>query len=527
MAIFVTTNLKNRDMKHLSYFLTCIALIPVLISCSEEFGQVTSEDSMLLGDKTLIIGCDAQTDIALQLVTEYDWELASVLPQTGSEEVDWLTIYDREGSGNSTVRISCKQNATTADRTALVRFKLKGAYAEYRTCTVVQTGMPVVTTDAIAGASSESITLSGSYLYTGEYVDKVGFEVWTEADPENRQSVYGDMSGNSFSLVYPVEYGKDYTYAAFVEGRDGKRFLAANNENISIRFSLGEPKMEGELRTNVAASEVEIVVPYYFGDGKSYTVGGRCNIEGLSIESKTMTFDPNGGEVRLQVTGTPAVTGMVTFTLTGLPGGSTSVELSAEILEGGKGLVLFLETFGPNPTEASPFNLIGYPTAPGVVSDDIVPFSRIGQPNAEYVRGTDRTNIRHETKMCPKPENYAWASGSPVLHTGKTFQGVLIVNRLNLKGATNIKLDFGYISYLATFPKEIVIEYSNDGGETWIQVDWQLTVPYTPGGSTHNYMLAETTDPIIGSENFSLRLTLNSTLGDSRIDDLRLTGDRL
>lgn len=527
MAIFVSANLKNRDMKHLSYFLTSIALIPALISCSEEFGQVTSDDSMLLGDKTLLIGCDARTDIALNLVTEYDWELDSVLPQTGSEEVDWLTVYDREGSGNSTVRISCKQNAASTDRTALVRFKLKGAYAEYRTCTVVQTGMPVVTTGAIAGASSESITLSGSYVYTGEYVSKAGFEIWTGADPDARQSVYGDLSGNSFSLVYPVEYGNDYTYAAFVEGQDGKRFLATSDESISIRFSLGEPRIEGELRTNVEASEVEIVVPYYFGDGKSYTVGGSCNIEGLRVESKSVTFDPNGGEVRLAITGTPAATGTATFTLTGLPGGGASTELSAEVLEGGQGIVLFLETFGPNPTEASPFNLIGYPTAPGVVSDDVVSFSRTGQPNAEYVRGTDRTNIRHETRMCPKPENYSWASGSPVLHAGKSFQGMLTINNLNLKGATNIKLDFGYISYLATFPKEIVIEYSNDGGETWIQVDWHLTVPYTPGGSTHNYMLAETTEKIVGSENFSLRLTLNSTLGDSRIDDLRLTGDRL
>ena len=104
---------------------------------------------------------------------------------------------------------------------------------------------------------------------------------------------------------------------------------------------------------------------------------------------------------------------------------------------------------------------------------------------------------------------------------------MLTINNLNLKGATNIKFDFGYINYQGTFPKEIVIEYSNDGGKTWTPVDWHLTTEYKPGGSTHNYMLAETTEEIVGSENFSLRLTLNSTNGDSRIDDLRLTGDRL
>lgn len=514
-------------MKQLKHLLTFILPGMLLCGCSEEFGQVTSQESMSLGSNSLVTDNEAKTDITLNLITEHDWVLDAILSATGSEEVDWVTVYEQEGSGNSTVTLSCKRNETTADRSAYVRFKIKGAYPEYRTCTLTQTGTPVVTTGTIAGATAESITLSGSYVYTGEYVAKTGFEIWSAENPDAPQSVYCETPGSEFSAVCPVEYGNDYSYKAFIEGKDGKRFLAANTENVSVRFSLGEPTVEGELRTNVETEDAFVIIPYYFGDGKSYTLTGSCDIEGLSLESKTMTFEPNGGEVRLAISGIPATTGTATFTLTGLPGESTSVTVTAEVLEGGKGLVLFLETFGPTPDNTSVFNLIGYPTAIGVVSDDIVSFSRFGQPSAEYVRGTDRTNIRHETKMYPKPENYAWASGSPVLHAGKSFQGMLTINNLNLKGATNIKLDFGYISYVATFPKEIVIEYSNDGGATWTQVDWQLTVPYTPGGSTHNYMLAETTEEIIGSEHFSLRLTLNSTLGDSRIDDLRLTGDRL
>ena len=514
-------------MKHVYRLLTFVTWILAATSCSKDAGQVTSPESMILGCDSLRLGNDAQTEITLELTTDQAWVLDSVLPASGTEAVDWLTVYDQEGSGNATVKLSCKQNENPADRLALVRFKIQEAYAEYRTCTVIQSGTPTVTTEPVSEVTAESITLSGTYAYTGSAITRTGFEVWENDNEETKEVVYAEGTATDFSLTYPITYGNDYRYRAFVEGFAGKVFPAENEERISIRFSLGTSEVEGELRTNAETKDVFVVVPYFFGDGKSYTISGSCNIEGLTIGSASVVFDPNGGEVRLPVTGTPATTGTATFTLTGFPHTSEPVTVSTEVLEGGKGLVLYHETFGPNPTQASPFNLVGYPTAPGIVSDDLVDFSRYEQPQAEYVRGTDRTNIRHETKMYPKPENYAWASGSPVLHAGKGFQGMLTINNLNLKGATNIKFDFGYINYQGTFPKEIVIEYSNDGGKTWTPVDWHLTTEYKPGGSTHNYMLAETTEEIVGSENFSLRLTLNSTNGDSRIDDLRLTGDRL
>ena len=275
----------------------------------------------------------------------------------------------------------------------------------------------------------------------------------------------------------------------------------------------------------LTVSHLGNIIMDYFGDGESYTLTGSCDIEGLSLETKEVIFDPNGGEIRLAISGTPAKTGTATFTLTGLPGESASATVTTEVLEGGKGLLLYHETFGPTPEKTSVFNLVGYPTAAGIVSDDIVAFSRYGQPSAEYVRGTDRTNIRHETVMYPKPEHYAWASGSPILHTGTGFQGILTVNNLNLKGATNIKVDFGYRCGSSFNKNDIVIEYSNGGGQNWIQVDWSLTKEHVTG----QYVIAQSNDEIIGSENFSLRLTMGNPKAsiDIRIDDLRLTGDRL
>lgn len=517
---------KSQSMKQLTHLLTFILPGMLLCGCSEEFGQVTSQESMTLGDYTLLTDNEAKENITLDLVTEHDWALDAILSPTGSETIEWVTVHNQEGSGNSTVTLSCQSNDESSDRSAYLRFKIKGAYPEYRTCTLTQTGTPVVTTKAIAGTTAESITLSGSYTYTEDYVSKTGFEVWVTSDSETKQDLYCDAADKSFSAVCPIEYGKEYSYRAFVEGKDGKRFLAANDEAISIRFTLGTPSIDGEMRTEVDTKEASVVIPYVFGDGMSYTLGGSCDMEGLSLETKEVTFDPNGGEVRLAISGTPTTTGTATFTLTGLPDTSEPMTVSTEVLEGGAGLILYLETFGPNPTETSAFNLTKDMVGIGVISDDIVEFSRTGQPLAEYVRGTTDTNIRHETGMYSKPAHYAWASGSPCLHTGTNKQGIFTINHLNIKGAANIKFDFGYRCGSSPIAdSDIVIEYSNDEGATWTQVAWETTGEF----STGKYIIIQTTEEIVGSADFSLRLTLGSPKLsiDARLDDLRLTGDYL
>ena len=496
----------------------------LLCGCSGEFGQVTSRESMTLGDYTLLTNNEAKSDIALDLVTEYDWALDAILSPTGSEEIGWLTALNPEGSGNSTVLLSCQSNEDPFDRSAYLRFKIRGAYPEYRTCTLTQTGTPAVMTGTIIGTSAESITLSGTYAYTEEYVTRVGFEIWTTGNPEAAQMLYCESVKKSFSLVYPVKYGQEYSYRAFAESEDGKRFLAANEESIAIQFSLGAPSVDGNVRTNVETKEAWIVVPYIFGNGKNYIIGGSCDVDGLDIKATEVTFDPNGGELRLPITGTPAATGTATFTLKGFPSESEPITVTTEVLEGGTGLVLYHETFGPTPTKTAAFNLTAN-LAIGVVPDDVVAFSRTGQPLAEYVRGTDKTNIRHEPNMYSKPAHYAWASGSPCLHTAAGTQGILTVNGLNLKGTSNIRFDFGYRCGSSFNKNDIVIEYSNDGGETWTQVAWETIGNYTIG----KYIIIQTTEEIVGSTDLSLRLTLgNPTLSiDARIDDLRLTGDRL
>lgn len=185
--------------------------------------------------------------------------------------------------------------------------------------------------------------------------------------------------------------------------------------------------------------------------------------------------------------------------------------------------VLYLETFGKAPEQPKPFNLIGFNHPVGGPITQ-VGFSREGQPRATYVRETNRTNIRHETVMYPQPKDYKWASGSPVLHTAKGFRGVLVISGLDIEGADKIQFDFGYRSGAAEFQKEVTIEYSNDGGKTWTPVDWKLTKPYLKG----KYLVARATGKIVGSKDFSLRLTMDvpATATDVRIDDLRLTGIR-
>ena len=289
-------------MKQLTHLLTFILPGMLLCGCSEEFGQVTSQGSMSLGDYTLFTDNAAKEDITLDLVTEYGWALDAILSPTSSEVVDWITVLNPEGSGRSTVTISCQSNEEPSDRSAYLRFKIKGAYPEYRTCTLTQTGTPAVTTGKVIATSAESITISGSYAYTEEYVSRVGFEIWGTGNPETTQTLYCESAKKSFSLVYPVEYGQEYSYRAFVESRDDKRFLANNDESIAIRFSLGTPSVDGNVRTNVETKEASIVVPYYFGNGKNYIIGGSCDVDGLSIKATEVTFDPNGGEIRLPIT---------------------------------------------------------------------------------------------------------------------------------------------------------------------------------------------------------------------------------
>ncbi len=509
-------------MKHVYRLLTFVTWILAATSCSKDAGQVTSPESMILGCDSLRLGNDAQTEITLELTTDQAWVLDSVLPASGTEAVDWLTVYDQEGSGNATVKLSCKQNENPADRLALVRFKIQGAYAEYRTCTVIQSGTPTVTTKAIVSTTAESITLAGSYTYTGEYLSKTGFEIWKNDNTEEKEIVYAETSKSNFSLKYPVEHGNDYHYRAFVEGFAGKIFTADNEESISIRFTPKTPSIEGTLRSNVEIKDAYVVFPYHFGDGKNYNVSATCNIEGVSIETQEVNFDPNGGEIRLKITGIPTTSGTATFSPTGFPEVFNEVLVSTEILQGGSGLLLYHETFGPKPDGDKPYNLTSKPI--GEVIDDIE-FSRIGQPSAEYIRYTDKTHIRHEPVRGSKPEDYVWASGSPVLYAAKNTQAILCINKLNVTDATNIKLDFGYCSYASKYLKEITIEYSNDGGKTWTEVDWELTVPFVSG----KYIQAQTISEIIGSNNLSLRLMLDvpSNGADVRLDDLRLLGDYL
>lgn len=509
-------------MKHLYCLLTLAIGALSVTSCSKESGQVTSSGSMLLGCDSLRLGNEAHTEITLELTSDHTWVLDSVLPAAGSETVDWLTVYDREGTGKSSVKLSCKQNESTADRLALIRFKVKGAYAEYRTCTVVQSGTPSVTTNPVSRASAESITLSGSCAYTGTAITRTGFEVWQNDKEETKEVLFAEGTATDFSLTYPITYGNNYRYRAFVEGFAGKIFTAGNEERISIRFTPQKPSIEGTLRSNVEAKEAYVVFPYHFGDGKRYNVSATCNTEGISIETQEVSFNPNGGEIRLKIDGTPTASGTATFSPSGFPEVFDGISVSTEILQGGSGLLLYHETFGPEPAGDSPYNLTNKPI--GEVIDDIE-FSRIGQPAAEYIRHTTKTHIRHEPLRASKPEDYGWASGSPVLFAGKNSQAILCINKLNVKEATNIKLDFGYCSYASKSLKELTVEYSNDGGKTWTEVDWELTVPFVSG----KYIQAQTTGKITGSDNLSLRLTLNvpANGADVRLDDLRILGDYL
>lgn len=214
------------------------------------------------------------------------------------------------------------------------------------------------------------------------------------------------------------------------------------------------------------------------------------------------------------------------LTLSSILVGSAATEAAAQkkskkSVSDQKREVLYFETFGKAPDRSKPFNLIGFnhPVGEPIVQ---VEFFRQGQPRAEYIRETNRTNIRHETAMYPQPRDYKWASGSPVLHTPKGFRGVLVIRGIDIGRAEAIRLDFGYRSGASEFQKDVAIEYSNDGGKSWNPVDWELTRPYVKG----KYIVARTLGKIVGSEDFSLRLTMDvpASATDVRIDDLRLTG---
>lgn len=531
-----------------SHLLIAATLLAAAVSCSKNEGQVNSAEDLYLGEQEILLDYNGRDDISVELLSGNEWMFDSFIPANPQQDNEqWIEPDELYGDGNTVIAFQCTENTANRTRKAYMRFKLKGLYPEYRSVTVTQTGTPKVKTIPISDASSESITLYGEYAYTGEaeFISRTGFSIIKDNDTENPATVYCESSEKSFSYVYPIEPDSDYSVTAFAEDSNDNRFIGQDTQDICIRFSFGSPGLTGgTIRSEMDIKDICISVPYYFGDGNTYRVSASSTVEGLAVEETDVTFSKDGGIMTLPISGRTTETGKVTFTVTGLPESITEpISLTAVILQGGKDIVLYRESFGP---------LIPYPDGTDkaynmTVSDPVnepiksISFLKEGQPSAEYIRTDANINVRHEPVMFPNTDNYPWASGSPVLIAASGTTGSIIISNLNIPDANNIRIDFGY-RYTANHDinltkNEIVIEYSTDGGETWNATAWETSKPWEKG----KYVTIQSNGEIHGSEKFSLKITFSSSVevqkpgliegskltkaDEIRIDDIRIIGD--
>lgn len=512
-----------------SYLLIAATLLTAAVSCSKNEGQVNSAEDLNLDKQEILLDYNSRDDISVELLSENEWQFDSFIPDNPQQDNEqWIEPDALYGTGNAVVTFKCTENTAYRTRKAYMRFKLKGLYPEYRSVTVTQTGTPKVKTSPITDATSERITLSGEYTYAGEaeFISRTGFSIIKDNDTENPTTVYCESNEKTFSYIYPIELNSDYSVCAFAEDINGNMFTGESPQDISIRFSFGSPTLTGgTLRSEMDIKDISISVPYYFGDGNTYKVSASSSAEGLAVEETDVTFSKDGGVMTLPISGKTTKTGKVTFTLTGLPVSITEpVTLTADILQGGKDIVLYREDFGPKvpwPNGADkPYNMIL--SAPISLPIENIEFTKEGQSKATYIRDSDQLQIRHETKMYPKPGQYPWASGSPVIWANKDITASLTINNLNIPKADNLRIDFSYrCSQKPVESKEILLEYSKDNGLTWENITWELTAKEATG----QFIILQSNSTIEGSENFSLKITLHSIGEEIRIDDIRIIGD--
>lgn len=134
-------------------------------------------------------------------------------------------------------------------------------------------------------------------------VSEINFE-------SGKQYIYTLKLTNGTEPEVPVEVVGNATIVDW-ESVEGSDIL---DEIKTVEFAT--PAFTGSLFAGIAIEEAALTLDYTEGDASEITVDVTVEgIEGITVESKTITLENGAGTISLPVQGTPATTGTATFTL--------------------------------------------------------------------------------------------------------------------------------------------------------------------------------------------------------------------
>lgn len=512
------------NRKFVSAVLLALSLAAAF-SCNKEKDFVNSPEDMTLSEKNL--SCNFKPrEWDIEFTTEKDWVVDSIFASPAIVDEEWLTVDLKEGHGSGKLHLTCTENNLSKTRKAIVRLSVDPLYPEYRSITLEQTGKPELSIGELKDITSESVTVSGKHRYEGkdEIVVKTGFQVQTN-EQEAGEKIYAEVDEDkTFTAAIPVQSGNSYEIRSFAEDAEGNLFLSKESRKIAIEFSLGTPVLKGKIRSNSQIKDVMLQLPYFFGDGKTYTISATCDMEGIAIEPQEITLSTSGGLIELPLSGKATTEGTATFTFQGLPERFTETyQVSTEVLKGGKNLVLYWESFGEGYTYGS--KAVGLTdgiedNAP--ISNETVRFKRMGQPKAEYMKeGFCGIRLEKETEAFKNNAEigFDWASAGPVLNLKKKENGKFHILHLDFSGASNLRLELAVRNPMSQ--QDLILSYSNDQGKTWTPIVWEKV-----GGEESKFVLIRSTSEITAADDMRLKVEMNSNDGlKKQVDDLRMIGD--
>ena len=517
-----------------------------MMACTKVSERITSSDDIDLDETSITIDEKGMTNIMVNLKSNQGWTMEIVQMDKMNKE-NWLfpnEDIEAMGFGDTDLTFTCLPNTQSSSRTAIIRFHINSPYPEYASYTVKQTGTPVVSLEPITDMTYEYIVLSGKYKYEGasDFISKTGFII--SKDGGDNEYVIVEPSNKLMNIKYPVTQGSQYKIKAFVETKNGTVFTSANEETLYIKFSVGTPYIDGELRTNTEIEGVNLFIPYFFGDGNNYKVSASCNIKGLSIQETDILLSPDGGLIELSISGMTTQTGAANFTVMGLPElPDGPLVVSSEVKLGGKGIVFYRETCGELTLTGltKPINVSdkGTPANEPMVLTNGAEWLKEGQAQVEYYRSNNLVAMRYELERTHlnSKEDYAWSSGNPIMFLPPNKEGDFIIRHLDIPvNAKNIRMDFA----IKNIPNpEVVLDltpadpnidglkvmYSNNGGGTWIEIPWNVKDGYTVNAG--HYYLGETEASIEPSSDLWVKFCINTSSNGNacRLDDIRIIGD--
>ena len=274
----------------------CMAVFALLTGCDKMAGLPEKPELEASVSELLFPISGGEQTIAFE--TNRDWT-ASVDPTSVSPDVSWCTISaDKGGSGKNSLTVVV-EGMDGDYREAVLILNASAAGQEIR---IMQTGKPIITTDAPSEIMESTALLSMTWQYAGDIaVTEFGFSVKKSAEtgftdyPVEAEAVPG-----TYTLrVSGLEASAGYTVKAYVqttekryEGAEQSFTTAAAPENVSIaavKAGDGAEAKASAATKSVSVEETKVAIVdgtekdcgitlYLEAGTNSYAVGDKISV---------------------------------------------------------------------------------------------------------------------------------------------------------------------------------------------------------------------------------------------------------